>query len=390
MGSEKGLVKKHSSGNPIADLIFLHGLTGDPVDTWCSEATHDFWPLWLAEDLKNVDIYTFGYPASIFTNWANKEMDIFERAQNMLEHMAGAGLGKRPLAFISHSLGGILAKVLLRRASDSTDNDYKTIAEATRLIVFLSTPHTGASLASALSLVPGASSHIQLLSNGTGFLDDLNAHFRTFAGQKADLQTAVYYEKFKTAKTILVVDRQSADPGVANTQPVALDKNHINICKPNDAEDVVYLGVKRHISRMCDALMAAVPGCDNYAQRSESDRRDLLQKLIDANREHEYDFANDVQNKFAQKYQKTGLFTSARGDHEILLTEIETRFVMHVYHPLICKKASDVVIANAVQTQVIDPLANRTMGGTAFSSKDVISGLYFLTEQCHIRWDAET
>ena len=37
---------------------------------------------------------------------------------------------------------------------------------------------------------------------------------------------------------------------------------------------------------------------------------------------------------------------------------------------------------------MIDALANRPMGGTRFKATTVLSALYFLTEQCHIRWDA--
>lgn len=389
MVNDNGLIKKFGATNPLIDLVFLHGLTGDPVETWSSESNGEFWPEWLADDLGDVDVYTIGYPASIFAQWANKEMDLFERAGNILEHMAGSNLGSRPIVFVTHSLGGILAKQILRRAIDSTDGDHKRIAESTKLVIFLATPHTGASLASALALLPGTSSHIKLLSNGSGFLDDLNQHYRNFANQRSDLQTVAYYEKFKTAKMAEVVDRHSADPGVANTQPVAVDKDHINICKPSDREDVVYLGVKRHIRNLCASLIAAMPRNDDYSVRSTSDRRDLLNKLIDANREHEYSFANNAQNKFAQKLAKTGLFTTARDDHDLLLTEVESRFVLHIYHPLICKGASDQAITQTLQAQVIDPLAYKKMGGTAFTPKEVLCALYYLTEQCHVRWDPE-
>lgn len=387
MANENGLIKKYIAANSLLDIFFLHGLTGDPQETWSSESNGDFWPEWLANDLGSLNIYTVGYSASIFSKWANKEMDLFERASNILEHMAGIRIGLRPIAFVTHSLGGILAKQILRSAIDSTDDDYKRIAKSTRLVIFLATPHVGASLAKALALIPGTSSHISLLSNGTGFLEDLNQHYRDFANQNPDLQTAAYYEKLKTRKTLEIVNRHSADPGVAKTCPVPVDKDHINICKPADRDDVVYLGVMRHIRNLCDSLSAAMPGSDDYSIKSSSDRRDLLNKLIDADREHQYNFANDAQNKFARKLAKIGLFSSARNDHDLLLMEVESRFFLHIYHPLICKNASDSEITNALQAQLIDPLSNKKLGGTFFNAKDIHCALYYLTEQCHIRWD---
>ena len=376
---------------PLIDVVFVHGLTGNPSDTW-STTDGNFWPIWLQDDLDNVSVYTLGYPASLFEKWANKEMDMFERARNILEQFAGIGIGERPLAFVAHSLGGILVKMVLRKSCEAGDEDCHQVSKATRLVIFLSTPHTGAAVANVLKLVPCTSSHIDLLTNKIGFLEDLNQSFRTLANDRQDLATAVYYEKYATKK-IVVVTRESADPGISNVEPVPIDKDHVNICKPTDKDDTVYLGIKRHIQKVMKSVVQSTSDSENltwvenYGERSTADRRDLFQKLIDADREHEYGYANDAQNCFARRYTKTGLLTAAREDHENLLSEIETRFVTHVYHPLICQLAPADDIRTALQEKVIDPLAGRDIGGTRFSAKSVLSGLFFLTEQCHIRWD---
>ncbi len=318
---------------------------------------------------------------------------MFERAASVLDHMASLGIGTRPMIFVTHSLGGILTKILLRRSTMSEDSDCKAISENTRLVVYLATPHTGSSLAKALSVLPFSSKTIALLGNETGFLEDLNDHYRAFANSKDDLDTRVYYEKHKTKKTVMVVTRESADPGIGGTQPVPLDKDHINICKPNDKDDTAYLGVKRHVAKVLKDVIDNSPGAnstlgaDDYSVKSTRDRRDLLEKLVDAEREHEYEYANGAQNSFARRFAKTGLYTSAREDHDILLSEVETRFVTHIYHPLICKGESDETVRSAIQEHVIDPLTSRAIGGMTFPAKTVLSALYFLTEQCSIRWD---
>ena len=291
---------------------------------------------------------------------------MFERASNVLELIAGNSIGIRPIVFIAHSLGGVLTKLLLRKASEALDEDWRRISEATKLVVFLSTPHTGSALASVLNVVPFTSKQIRLLSNETGFLHELNEHYRNLATEREDLSTAVYYEKHLTKKLAVVVERSAADPGVVRTTPVAVDKDHINICKPRNREDIIYLGVKRHVQKVlvsAEQLATETDGfvlqTDDYTERSGGDRRDLLEKLIEAGREHEYAYANDAQNHFARQYTRTGLFTAAREDHDNLLSEVETRFVNHVYHPLICQAGADSEIMNAIQESVIDPLVSK-------------------------------
>lgn len=380
------------------DVIFVHGLTGDPKSTWVSEEKGEYWPTWLCNDIPGVAVYALGYPAGIFEKWAKKQMDLFERATNALEYMSAKGIGERPIAFVAHSLGGILVKQIIRKSCDCDDEDWKRVCQETKLVVFLSTPHSGASLASALKVAfpHFASKHMQLLSKDSGVLDDINSHYRVFANDKEDLRTVVYYEKYRTKGSVLVVSKESSNPGVAKAQPVPADKDHINICKPRDKDDLIYLGIHKHVKKLRASctLAGLVVGDgsfheENYEAKADQDRRDLLEKLIASGREHEYSTANNLQNKFAQNYLKLGLYTSARQDNYKLLSEVEQRFLTHVYHPLICKGEPEDKIRQALQSHVIDPICSNRIGHKGFSQKTVLSALYFLTEQCHIRWDAE-
>ena len=392
MGNKPTLRNEFSGKFALIDVVFVHGLTGDPYKTWCNEAGDEFWPNWLKSDLDTVSVYTLGYPASLFEKRTVKEMDMFERAGNVLEHLAGNGIGERPIAFVTHSLGGILTKMILRKSCEAEDEHWRRVSEATKLVVFLSTPHTGTSIAKLSNVVPSSSKHMKLLANESGFLNDLNDHYRALANRREDLTTAVYYERHATKK-LVVVSKNAADPGVNKARPVAIDKNHINICKPYDSSDVIYLGIKRHIQNVVklaehssSAVSYSIWG-EDYERRSTEDRRDLLQKLIDSGREHHYRYANSAQNQFARQYTKTGLFTAAREDHDNFLSEIETRFLTHVYHPLICRSAPNNEIRTALQEKVIDPLTTKRIGSSRFSAKLILSGLYYLTEQCYIRWD---
>lgn len=378
--------------DPNVDVIFIHGLNGGPEETWKCADNDNFWPEWLAADLPSVAIYTLGYPNGLFEKWAKKEMDIYDRATNVLEYMSAKGIGSNPCVFITHSLGGILAKQIIRKAQDSKDEDWGKICDALKLVVFLSTPHRGASLASIIKFIAPkiSSSHITALQSNNGPLKDINAFYKDHADSSSSLRTVVYFEKYKTCKVALVVDANSADPGVSGATPIPVDKDHIGICKPADKDDLVYMGIRRHLGKVVTAVTNGGSSfSSDYEKKHPDDRRDLLSKLIDANRGHEYSKANEYQNKFARSYIKLGLYTSAKDDHDALLSKVEQRFVTHIYHALICKDASEEAILNAIQDKVIQPIESQMIGNSKFNEKEILSALYYLTEQCHIRWDAE-
>ena len=377
------------------DVLFVHGLTGDPYDTWTSGAENAFWPKWLCEAFPNIAVYAVGYPSSMFVKWAKQEMDIHERANSLLEHLAAYGIGERPLAFVCHSLGGLLVKETLRVSKECTDEGWKKVSENARLVAFLATPHTGAALASAMKfLAPRLSStHVDLLSNESGYLTSLNQSYRDLAAGRS-IATVSYYEKHKTGGAAIVVTAQSADPGAGSLRPIAVEADHMSIAKPSGKDGIVYLSICRHLKKAIDgcaplalSINGTAFGPSDYGAASNSDRRDLLQKLMDAGREHEYSQANDMQNKFAQRYYKHGLYTEARSKNDALLAEVEQRFRTHVYGAKICKNAPDAEIIDALQKDVIDTICVSGRSGERLSSTAVLEALYFLTEQCYMRWD---
>jgi hypothetical protein len=380
-----------------ADVIFVHGLTGDPVATWSSDKTLEpegpYWPLWLAADLPHLNFYTLGYPASLFAQWAKKEMNLYQRAKNVLETLAGYEFGARPLVFVCHSLGGLLVKQILRTAQDSTEADWKKVADSCVGILFLATPHSGSSLADLLKAFSGcfSSPHVDKLLNDTSDLDELNANFRSLC-QNKQIQVTAYHEMHKAYKLATIVDAKSADPGVNASMPVPIDADHLNICKPSSRDSVLYLSIRRKLNSLMPNTSASSLGDpaafdeDNLGSASSQDRRDLLAKMAAAGREHEYPFANDSQNKFARAFTQQGLKTASATLHNNLLADVEQRFQSLIFHPLICTGADSAAVLNAVQRQIIEPLSAKYADKNA-TAKTVMNALYFLTERCHVRWD---
>ena len=113
-------IKVSGCDNPDreGDVIFVHGLDGDPIETW-RPAGHSgpAWPEWLGEALPDVGVWLLSYAAAS-TRWKGHAMALADRAPSALALLDIEGLGERPLVFIAHSLGGLLVKQMLRHGHD--------------------------------------------------------------------------------------------------------------------------------------------------------------------------------------------------------------------------------------------------------------------------------
>jgi triacylglycerol esterase/lipase EstA (alpha/beta hydrolase family) len=161
-----------------ADIVFVHGLNGSAESTWASgEGDAHFWPKWLSDDFPYVGVWVLDYPAAAFW-WhgtgTNTSMALPERARSVTDLLANRGIGRRPLIFIAHSLGGLLVKQILRSAQSFGHSDWRRLLDNTRGVVFLATPNTGAGLgtiADALRILGVSQNASQLYANEPHLLD---------------------------------------------------------------------------------------------------------------------------------------------------------------------------------------------------------------------------
>ena len=255
--------------NRTADIIFVHGLGGNARSTWHPKGKlddDDFWPVWLGTDSLYLNIWSFGYGAEA-TNWRNNSsMPLFDQASNLLDWLESRDLGKRPLIFITHSLGGLLVKKMLMSALTFKKTE---ILEQTKGVVFLATPHTGSHLANLIDnigLLARNTVTVQELKAHTPQLSELNEWYRENAYSQ-NIATKVYYET-QPVKGVLVVNRDSANPGIQGVKPVAMPDDHISICKPVSEDSQVYLGVKQFIKDCltCDQPSQIVKFPDRSSQ----------------------------------------------------------------------------------------------------------------------------
>jgi len=117
-------------------------------------------------------------------------------------------------------------------------------------------------------------------------------------------------------------------------------------------------------------------------------RRTLEEKLRAANRDSQLRHALRMKELFARRLIEHELYESAQEADACLLGEVCTRFNNSIY-PLIIKRESEVVIAHAIETQVVTPVMALLGDDELLSHRreEVFGMIFFLTGNCHINWD---
>lgn len=281
-----------------ADVVFIHGLGGDAYSTWHhgkDESTS--WPQWIGEEFPEIGVWSLGYAASPtkwtrFLGWfsyrwreAGSSMALPDRALQILDLMAQNDLGRRPLLFICHSLGGLVAKQILRKSHDAEGTPkYKCVSTQTRAVLFLATPHSGTSLASFLNAFRtlfGATVSIEDLCAHDAHLRDLFDWYRNHS-VSLGIKTFSYYEKLSVKGVLPIVNPTSAHPGIG-ADPVGLDEDHLSIAKPRDREAQVYLAARNLIlatSGSTEQLSVFDSGLHSLSESPYTDKKKIFTALI--------------------------------------------------------------------------------------------------------------
>ncbi len=245
-----------------ADVVFIHGLGGDPFETWrFGDADNTSWPHWLGAEFEDVGVWSLGYAASP-TKWlrfrnvisrlsrdAGYSMALPDRARQVLDLMGQQSLGQRPLLLICHSLGGLLAKQTLRTSNDAGESKTGNIARQTRAVLFVATPHSGAAIASffnAFSTAFGTTVSLAELRAHDPHLRDLFNWYRKHA-PTLNIATKTYYESRNLKGVLPIVDPSSAHPGVGD-DPIELEEDHLSIAKPRSKSSQI-CGAARDLLR---------------------------------------------------------------------------------------------------------------------------------------------
>ncbi len=236
----------------VTHVIFVHGLGGHHQTSWmATDELSTFWPKWIAID-KQVGVWSAGYEASP-TKWMGSSMYLPDRGENILARLLlESTLKKGNIVFVTHSMGGLVVKQILRAA----DRDRLSRPEAesflhrVKRVAFIGTPHFGSDLASSARLmnwIIRRSNAMEDLERNHAGLRDLNTWYRTFA-RNNHIENLVLTETQPVKVLGMIVRPDSSDPGV-ESNPIPIDACHISIIKPASQTSEVYLHVLDFINK---------------------------------------------------------------------------------------------------------------------------------------------
>ncbi|KAL6645440.1 hypothetical protein ACP70R_017048 [Stipagrostis hirtigluma subsp. patula] len=254
-----------STTAPLMDVVFVHGLRGGPFNSWRiaddkSSTTKaglvesidedagkegTCWPReWLAADFPQARFFTVKYKTNL-TQWTGASLPLQEVSSMLLRKLVSAGIGSRPVIFVTHSMGGLVVKQLLYQAKL---NNYDKFLNNTVGLVFYSCPHIGSKLADMpwrMGLVFRPAPSIGELRSGSPRLVELNDFVRQ-RHSKGLLDVLSFSEVTPIvegyggwALRMEIVPIESAYPGYGELV-VLPSTDHINSCKPVNKNDPSY------------------------------------------------------------------------------------------------------------------------------------------------------
>nr|XP_042118308.1 protein SERAC1 isoform X2 [Peromyscus maniculatus bairdii] len=261
------------TSQPIkADVLFIHGLMGAAFKTWRQKDSERVltenalvdenryttcWPkTWLAKDCPALRIISVEYDTSL-SDWRarcpKERKSIAFRSNELLSKLRAAGVGDRPMIWISHSMGGLLVKKMLLEAAKKPE--LGAMINNTRGIIFYSVPHHGSHLAEysvSVRYLLFPSLEVKELSKDSPALKTLQDDFVEFAKDK-NFQVLNFVETQPTfigsMIKLHIVPVESADLGIGDLIPV--DVNHLDICKPKTKNAFLY---QRTLQFICETL----------------------------------------------------------------------------------------------------------------------------------------
>ncbi|GAB6023326.1 Serine active site containing protein 1 [Chamberlinius hualienensis] len=264
-----------NNSKSVIDVVFIHGLLGGAFKTWRQKDldikfsdnsyTH-CWPRdWLANDLPQIRVILIDYETHL-TEWNShcphnsEERTIQGRSQRLLEKLQSAGVGRRPVIWISHSMGGLLMKQMLVLSQSSDSPLVQQFYKQTIGTIFFSVPHRGTKIAmphfgSQYITIP--SPEVKQLHYDAKHLLDLHENYlKIFLDNYPPSLSFCETRDTKLGKLNLsarFVTKESAT-GVFNEEFHSINTDHLYICKPSCRESFIYQRVVQFIKKQIQSV----------------------------------------------------------------------------------------------------------------------------------------
>lgn len=250
IGSAEFRLLHTAGGNTRSLIIFIHGINGDNQATWKNSAARKSWPEMIAADSSmSADTLAISYLSTALGRSSNIEEVANRVAVQLVNHRIFEGYDQ--IAIIAHSMGGLIAKRVVRIVERDNPNFLPKI----KAILFFATPAQGSNLATVsgpFSNNPQLSD--MLPSDGHSFLqtldNDWQALLRSRTTERPFPKVFCAYETLPTFE-IMVVPRSDSQQA-CDSAPLGLDFNHVDIVKPDSESSEIYVFAAASIERAFD------------------------------------------------------------------------------------------------------------------------------------------
>ncbi|KAJ5152915.1 Alpha/Beta hydrolase protein [Penicillium canariense] len=294
------------------DIIFVHGLGGNRIDTckqygrtqnprvakeefelwhlpnymshqlceyigtWKNEDRSQFWPkTLLPTDCPTARIMSFGYNSDfahffpmIGPKGISPDLTIDNYSASLFDALIGlrkkTNTAERPIIFVAHSLGGLVVANALSRPH-GTDDAAKELADQTIGTLFLGTPFHGSSKAKYGSLavsflsyfMAAAKQNIEDLKERSAKLASINDAFAKFLKQrdrsrtKPFLEVACFFEDESLYKKGVKIGKIVPKESASwlGVDALSISKDHIAMCKFSDEDSSDYKSVSGKLAQ---------------------------------------------------------------------------------------------------------------------------------------------
>ncbi|KAI9769485.1 MAG: hypothetical protein M1840_003962 [Geoglossum simile] len=260
----------HDGEQAVADIVFVHGLAGNPKATWTHKESEVFWPAdLLKNDLPKTRIMTFGYDADVAHFWdpassnriGNHALNLTNALSQIRERTETVD---RPIIFVTHSLGGLVSKDAILASRNSAEPHLKAIFDCTRGICFLGTPHCGSKAANWASIFGKIVDVVKtvnvdilhVLTPSSEVLERIQGDFLKMLRERGDqsLKVTCFFEELSVAE-VAIVPRQSAILPAYNA--IGIPANHMDMVKFKGPDDSGYLSVSTELLRWTRSIQTA-------------------------------------------------------------------------------------------------------------------------------------
>ncbi|WP_438298635.1 alpha/beta fold hydrolase [Sporosarcina sp. FA15] len=216
-------------------IVFIHGLNGDPIDTWKRDRFTKTLPELIGsdQDIDDLDVYSFGYK----TGFTPGQYD-FRQIAKLLHSDIMAKIPGRDIVFVGHSMGGlVIQQYIIDRYKMNDEINLKLIKGA----IFLCVPFKGAPLA---SIFGSFNKQIRSLQKRSNQLKELEEEWTTYTlrgGSKIvpkNLVHSIPQLLMYGAQDGVVTEQSSSPLHLDDAIKYPVDVDHKGICKTDESSAI--------------------------------------------------------------------------------------------------------------------------------------------------------